>query len=343
MPQFRADYDVKGSLVLPTGSAPVLVRSESPAFEMTFRNADPDESGHVPNLVVQVVAESNSIDHVADQFRSLVAKQLDLLSFVTHSTFMIGQCRRVLEWEPFKKNRALRPQQEFDPHHPPSPDMQKALFDSAQALLEAKPPDYIVNALRSFRLGLLERQLEDQFQHFWFAIETTAEGSKELAKIPIPCPRCAGELFCAKCSTTPMRRPMARQAIKQLLSKLHSNSDQSYRMLVGTRDHLLHGRSSDLVEAKIGASMEALVDMAGATAWKAIWHSMQRPDQQISMMAYRDGKFANRTLVADLEMEFAYPGDAAHPTEDQIPKARISMSVKFVSRSADGGHGKAED
>lgn len=52
MPQFRADYDVQASLVLPSGTAPVLVRSESPAFEMTFRNADPDESGHVPNLVV---------------------------------------------------------------------------------------------------------------------------------------------------------------------------------------------------------------------------------------------------------------------------------------------------
>jgi hypothetical protein len=101
MPQFRADYDVKGGLVLPIESAPVLVRSECPAFEMTFRNAEPDESGHVPNLVVQVVAESNSIDHVADQFRSLLAKQLDLLGFVTHSTFMIGQCRRVLEWEHF--------------------------------------------------------------------------------------------------------------------------------------------------------------------------------------------------------------------------------------------------
>jgi hypothetical protein len=341
MPQFRADYDVKGSLVFPT-NAPVLVRSESPAFEMTFRNADPDESGYVPNLVVQVVAESNSIDDVADQFRRLVANQLDLLSFVTHSTFVIGRCWRVLEWEPFKKNRALRPQQEFDPYYPPSPDLQETFFYSIQALLEAKPPDYIVNALRSFRLGVLERQPDDQFQHFWLAIETTAEGSKEMAKIPIPCPRCAGELFCAKCRTTPMRRPMARQAIKQLLSKLHSNSDQLYRMLVRTRDHLLHGRPSDSVEAKIGASMEALVDMAGATAWNAIWHSMPRPDQQINIMN-RGGKFANRTLVADLKMEFAYPGDVAHPTEDQIPKPQISMSVKFVSRYPDGGHRKAED
>lgn len=328
MPQFRADYDVKGSLVLPTGSPPVTVRSESPAFEMTFRNADPDESGHVPHLVVEVVAESNSIDHVANQFRTLVAEQLDLLSFVTHSTFVIGQCRRVLEWEPFKKTRAFRPRREFDPNCPPSPDLQRSFFDSIQVLLQAKPPDYLVHALRLFRQGVLERQPEDQFQHFWLAIETTAEGSKEIARIPIPCPSCGGDLFCAKCNTTPTRRPMARQAIKQLLSKIHGSSDQLYQTLVKARDHLLHGRSSDLVEAKIGIPMEALVDMAGATAWHAIWHSMPRTETQIAVMD-RGGKFVNRTLVVTPEMEFGYPGDAAHPSEDQIPKVELSMSTRF--------------
>jgi hypothetical protein len=130
---------------------------------------------------------------------------------------------------------------------------------------------------------------------------------------------------------------MARQAIKQLLSKLHSNSDQLYRMLIDTRDHLLHGRSPDLVEAKIGESMEALVDMAGATAWNAIWHSMPRPDQHITVMD-RDGKFANRMLVVTPEIKFAFPGDAAHPTEDQIPKVKLSMRTSF----ADPHDGKTE-
>jgi hypothetical protein len=266
---------------------------------------------------------------VADQFRSLVAKQLDLLSFVTQSTFVIGRCRRVLEWESFQKNRAVRPAQEFDPHYPPNPDLHGVFFDSVLALQQVKPPDDIVNALRFFRLGLLERQLEDQFQHFWLALETTAEGSKEVQRIPIPCPKCSGDLFCAKCNMTPMRRPMARQAIKQLLSKLHSNSDQLYRMLIDTRDHLLHGRSPDLVEAMVGKSMLALVDMAGATAWNAIWHSMPRPDHEITMMD-RGGKFANRKLVVTPEMEFSFPGDAAHPTEDQIPKIKVSMKTWFV-------------
>jgi len=93
------------------------------------------------------------------------------------------------------------------------------------------------------------------------------------------------------------------------------------------------------VEAKIGASMEALVDIAGATAWNAIWHSMPRPDQHITIMD-RDWKFANRMLVVNPEMEFAFPGDAAHPTEDQIPKVKLSMKTSFVDPH--DGHSKTE-
>src|SRR5258708_34357360 len=152
----------------------------------------------------------------------------------------MGRGGRLMGGEPSKKKRAIRPQKKFDPHTPPSPDLNGAFFDSVLALQRAKPPDYIVNALRFFRLGLLERQLEDQFQHFWLALETTAEGAKEVQRIPVPCPRCSGDLFCAKCNTTPMRRPMARQAIKQLLSNLPSNSDQLYRILINSHDHLLH-------------------------------------------------------------------------------------------------------
>src|ERR1700754_3653865 len=98
MSQFRADFDVKGSLVLPTGSEPFRLRSQSTPFEMTFRNAELDESGHATNLVVEVVGNSESIDDVASQFRTLLARQLDMLSFVTQSRFTIERCTRVIEW-----------------------------------------------------------------------------------------------------------------------------------------------------------------------------------------------------------------------------------------------------
>jgi hypothetical protein len=62
MPRFRADYDVRSSLVLTIGSEPFVLRGDNPAFELTIRNADPDGEGHIPSLVVQVVADCDSID-----------------------------------------------------------------------------------------------------------------------------------------------------------------------------------------------------------------------------------------------------------------------------------------
>ena len=203
MPKFRADYDVKGSHVLPPDSKPIILRGGAPPFEMKFRNADPDKSGHAPHLIVEVIADSASIDDVANEFRSLLAAQLDILSFVTQSTFVIDQCRRVVEWEPFQKTREYRPVRRFDPLYPPSPDLRQFLFDAAQIILQAKPPDYVLQALHYFRLGLFEPQPEDQFMHFWRAIETIAEGAKETTRIPIPCPKCSGELFCAIATRCP--------------------------------------------------------------------------------------------------------------------------------------------
>jgi hypothetical protein len=337
MTKFRADYDVKCSIVLPPGTEPFLLRGADPVFEMTFRNASPDQTGHAPALIVEVVADSDSIDHVADKFRTLLADQLDILSFSTHSMFLIDQCRRVVEWEPFQKTRALRPLQKFNPLYPPDPELHGELLDTVQSIVRSKPPDYVQRALRFFRYGILERQHEDQFQHFWLAIETIAEGSKAKIRIPIPCPKCSGELFCATCNETPMRRPMARQAIRQMFEANVKNGAEAYQNLVGTRDHLLHGRSPDSVEAEIGRPLAALVNDAAGIAWHAILNAMPRLDGTIHF-ANRGGNFANNALLVIPDMQFTYEGDAPHPSEEQIPKVQISMTTNFRLPQTMGGN-----
>jgi hypothetical protein len=197
MPRFRADYDVRSSLVLPIGCEPFVLRGDNPAFELTIRNADPDGEGHIPSLVVQVVADCDSIDRFPAVSRAILAEQLDVLSFATHSTFMIDRCRRVLDWEPHQKSRRLRPLQTFDPLYPPDPDLRAELLSTAQKIILAKPSAPILRALRCFRYGVIQRQPEDQFQQFWLTIETIAEEAKDRTRVPIPCPKCQGELFCA--------------------------------------------------------------------------------------------------------------------------------------------------
>jgi hypothetical protein len=213
-------------------------------------------------------------------------QQLDVLSFVTHSAFRIDECQRVIDWEPHQKRRRIRPMKKFDPFDPPDPELHCELIDTAQAITRAGQKDYVMQALRSFRYGVIEQQPEDQFQHFWLTIETIAEGSKETTRVPIPCPKCQGALFCSDCNESPLRRPMARQAIRELLSAIREDGGgRFYRDLVRTRDHLLHGRSPDTVEKEVGLPLPVLVNEAGRAAWHAIMYSM--PKNRSSRRALR--------------------------------------------------------
>jgi hypothetical protein len=327
--QYRADFYVKGSLALARGSDPLVIASKSPDFEIQFTNAPRDASGHVPGLIVHVTASADSLDGAAEQFRGLLAQQLDLLSFVTHCAFAIVRCLRVIEWEPHQKRRRMLVFQDFDPLDPPDPELTSEFADTVHALIQAGAEDYVLRALRSFRYGTIERQPEDQFQHFWHAIETIAEGSKTKTRIPIPCPKCQHDLFCRECNKSPMRRPMARQAIRELFAAIRENGgDEFYRDLVGTRDHLLHGRSPDSVEREIGYPLPVLVNEAGKAAWQAIMHSLPALEGSPAF-GHRDGNFVNLDLVMFPDMTFEYDGVAPRPSEDQIPKVQVTMKVTF--------------
>jgi hypothetical protein len=328
MPQFRADFDVKSTLVLPRGSEPLVLAGDSPKFRITIRNATEDSSGHVPALDVQVVSSSESIETAPSAFRSLLAEQLDILSFATNCAFLIEQCSRVIEWEPHQKTRAFKAFQKFDPLYPPDPVLDAQSIRTAQILSDAEPEGFVRSALRDFRLGIVAAQLDDQFQHFWLAIETIAEGSKDTVRIPIPCPVCNDPLICGHCNDTPLRRPMARQAIKKLIGKIvKDNPEAAYRRLVTVRDQLMHGRSFHSIEAE-GQPLSEIVNEVGTIAWNAIFLSMNKIKENLSF-GFRTGGFAGKELVVGAIGRFEHLQDTEHPDEDRVPKVRVDRIVRF--------------
>jgi hypothetical protein len=245
----------------------------------------------------RVISDCDTIDNAAGQFRTLLAQQLDVFSFVTYSAFRIEECMRVVDWEPHQRSRRVRPMKKFDRFDPPDPELHRELIDTAQRITRAGQEDYVMQALRSFRHGVIEEQPEDQFQNFWLAIEIIAEGSKATTRAPIPCPKCQGPLFCSECNERPLRRPMARQSIRELLSAVREDGGgRFYRDLVRTRDHLLHGRSPDTVEKKVGVPLSVLVNEAGGAAWHAILYSMATLEGA-PQFAHRDGQFINNVMI----------------------------------------------
>jgi hypothetical protein len=327
MPRFRADFIVKCSVALPA-TVPAIALLDNPTIEITLRNAELDEHGHVPEMVAQIVGDCASIDSVADEFREILIAQLDALTFATHSTYFVDQCTRVLDWEPFQKRRRLRPSQKFNPHYPPNPDLQPEFIATAQAIVRAKPDEYVLRALHSFRQGVIAVELREQFLRFWAAIERIAEGTKEVQRVPILCPKCQSDLVCPECNQTPTRRPMATQAIREYLRKINEQGDALFKMLSDTRNHLTHGGSAQTLREKIGMDLGNAVDAAGEAAWYAIWAALPQVDEQLHIGSEGVG-FAHRDVTFTADMFFDYPGEAAYPTEDQIPKPIMTMLTSF--------------
>jgi hypothetical protein len=326
MPQYRADFDVESDLVF-ANAEPLTIRGGE--YEITLRNSEADSAGHVRGLIAQIVGECESIERAPRVFRDVLADQLDLLSFSTHSAFSIEQCRRVLDWEPNQKSRRLRPMQKFDSRYPPSPDLQPELLQTVETIARSAPADYVLNALRHFRYGVIESQPEEQFQHFWRALEIIAEGRKEAQRVPIPCPKCGGDLHCEQCHDVPTRRPMARQAILQLLEvRLKEKAIVLFRSLSKVRDQITHGRSVAAIEAQLGAALADVVNGQAAAAWYAIWDSLPQLDGKAHIL-HRNGDFARSELIAIAEIQFEVPGDADQPTEAQIPAVNIDMTTRF--------------
>lgn len=328
MPQYRADFEVKASIVLPLDSSPLQLDSYDGQHKITLRNAKPDEQGHIPSLEVVVVGKCDSIDVADTMLRDILAAHLDVLAFVTRSKFEIRQCLRVLDWEPFQKNRNLITQHIVDGDYPPPPTLHSALVDTANHFIATTPAGYVLRALHHFRMGLLSRRSEEQFLQFWLALEAIGEGAKLPERVPIQCPKCSGPLRCEACQIEPARRPIASEAIRNIMKSISpAEADEVFRRLIAVRNHLFHGRSTASIEQELNKPIDELTDEAALAAWYVIGSQLEDIDVELN--------FGNRQQFSNLvhsyrpHLGFLHEGDGEHPEDDRIPKPSVTMQIRF--------------
>lgn len=141
MPIYRGEYDVSGDLALPNGTDKLEFRNPAGAV-FVIKNGARDEQGHATGLDVTVVGPSASLEVAYKELRRLLAEQLDLLSFVTHSRFKIDRPRRVVEWEPRKRKREFRAYHTADARYPPEPELVREYLATVEVLDASNPPPF---------------------------------------------------------------------------------------------------------------------------------------------------------------------------------------------------------
>lgn len=329
MPTFRCEFDVNADLVLSADLNGLQLNNDA-GIKTTFRNGPKDSQGHATGLIVTVIAPSESIDTAQKDLRHILAEQLDLLSFVTQSGFKIVSPRRLFEWEDGMKARQFKAYFLSDARYPPGPELVLDYLDTVRELDQAKPPAFTRTALKYFRYGLLDPQLEDQFMRFWLALEIIAENVKEKISIPIACPVCNTPLRCAACGTEPTRVPWAKQAIEGLIAKIAGVSAQDIiKRQFKARNGLMHGRSSESIEKECNMPLAEIVNELEGLTWNAIMSTITLRDEAPLSFGHRNGEFTNKSLLTSVQGTYGYSGEELHPPDDRLPTIGVKMKTTF--------------
>ena len=334
MPTFRCEYKVTSDLVLGDENKQLNI-TDTDGIEFRFSNGPDDDDGNAKYLIATVIGNVDTPETAEKQLRSYLAQFLDLLTFSTHSRFIIDEPIRLVEWEADKKERLFRVYNSVDARYPPEPDLIQDFLNSASILDNAQPKPFVRTALKYFRYGTLDKQPEDQYMRFWLSLEILAENIKEADPIPIKCPECHTALTCSACGTEPTRTPMAKQAIENLIERIVGKDwrEVSKRQFI-VRNGLIHGSSTESVEKKSKVPLTQAVNELARLVWNAIRINITLTDGDASklVLGHRGGDFVVATLVASAFGSFNHSGDGQHPSDEKIPDVKMTLSTKIKDK-----------
>jgi hypothetical protein len=330
MPQYRLDLLVDGDLVLPPGTIERTITSG--AFTFTFRNAKPDKDGNALLLAVSVIGPSDDMETANDDLRDALRHQLDFLAYVVRGRFRIHSDIRLIEWTPGTGTRRMTLYHQFDSRIPPAPELEDWVFEMIGVLNRTGAPDFITQAWHSYRLALLDMELDDKFMRLWQALEIVAENIKEKQKVPIECSGCHQPLTCAACGKEQLRAPMAKQAINALLDKIFGECapDISKRLFIA-RNGLTHGRRRKSIEDELGCPLSLVVTKLGHAVFGAILDNIKLdlPNDKLPQFGSFDDEFITTIGRGEVTMLIDFKGPRDHPDETEIPKPDFGIKTVF--------------
>jgi hypothetical protein len=329
---YRADYKVKGDLVLADNKTltPIITKN---GLKINFVNTDQNSEGHFTHLIATVTGLAESIEMVNKSFRDELARALDLLSYSSHSRFKIISPLRVLDWEPYIRERSMKVFHSTDFIDPPDPELHQALFDTVNEIEKLEIKDFVRTALQYFRYGVFSSSPEDQYMRFWMALEIIAENTKEKISEPLKCMHCGTEYSCCNCGKLNERIPMAKKEILNQLNKLFGATTYKEvgKRLFRARDGLMHGGSIQSIEHKTGKSISELIDEIAFVVWNLIYNLIPGLRQKPLVFGMRSGNFSNQIMTAIANVTFTYDGVNEHPSDKQIYDMKLSLITKFTS------------
>lgn len=326
--RWLCEYMASSHVSIPVAQRTLSYAHPTGRYEAHIENAAPEAPDH--NLRLFIVAPAPTMGEAIVATREAANDFTRLMSLVTQLPFRIVAAKRLVDWSPGVKNRSAC----IFFRRPPSGvvgELSSAFMDTAQALAAAGVDDLTAQAMRWYADGTAATGTKDQFQYFWFAIETLAR-SMPASPQSHNCKSCGADLKCASCSHAATYDLSLNQRLKQFLIGLDMSDDMA-KHFIDFRNRALHGATLDALEAHAAKvapdeGFEAVVNALGDAAWHAIMRSVPLADEQRRDLTFGFAEsYSSFTLKLRLELVVQYPGDPDKPSMDDLHRINVQAST----------------
>ena len=331
-------FEVEADLGIEPSLGELVFKHPQGLFEVHLENHQMEPGCKSPSLHAYFLFQADGLDDAAVTGETHCRQFLDVLVFTTGARFRVGRRLCVFDWSADAEHRQGYVYNQFPDPNLPQLVLGQPISSSIELLLSADASADLRQAVHWFSVGVSATSPEEQFELFWFAIETIARFSRDKTKVPDRCAVCKEPLYCPSCEEVSTHRPYPSQSIQQLFAQhISTDADQVYEMASSMRHALLHGDRVSRVEAKFNRTLSQLVDTVGKVARVALLHNLvptMHRKGRFQMELVEPNTFLHHQLDVAASLAFQSPSGRP-PVFTDIPKCELGLSVR--DRTADPG------
>jgi hypothetical protein len=314
MKRWYSNYAIRADFSLGDPSANLAFTHPVEVCEISI--CDSPEDDILGNLTFRLVFEAKDIESAAEKSAMLVEELVNYLSIVVNLPLTLGHHRFLIDW-----SKGISPREAYQYLPAYKNKVPKILgpqhLISVTKFQSAKSKFDISQILRWYAAGIRSSRLEDQFQFFWFVIESIAEQTKSSAPVTDKCQSCRGDLYCPKCEKVSSHKPFPKQAIENLLQQINL-APALVDGLFKVRNKLLHGTPMEDIESEMkneDSSFEfhKAVDIIGKTANLAILRSFKFNKAEVTLDVVHPSTLVDWKTSARTLMKIGIQGDPMNP------------------------------
>ena len=337
MTRWLMKFEVEAHLGTKADVGGLVFKHPQGTYEVHLQNADVRPGIELPLVYAYVLFDAENIETAATDGARHLGDFIDTLVFCTGSRFRKRSRLSLFDWTPDVKERHGRIYKSQPDPNVPQLVLDESLVPALETCLVGGGAEALRRAIRWFSNGVSASYQDEQFQMFWFSIETVAS-TLSMDAVPDRCARCREPLFCPKCNEIATHKPYPKQKIEELFKKhLTDHAEELFLAVSDMRNALSHGDKVSEVEKKHGHTLAQLVDVLGKVAWVVLFDAIRKAadptNEGREIRLVQPTTFLHYRVEPTAFVSFTSP-EGREPVFSDIPNLEMELEMTRTGESA---------